>query len=158
MIWRIIILMHWCVFMSCALLPTCVIMSLIHGTKRKPHSWVTWNLYHFVAVSSFLQPRPMDLADINTRLQLSNTWFHATDAWWFFLRMVSIRLIWFQGCSLKCYGPLYGVNEWMVPCSFCWICGMDAVTPCWWPLYSFHVTYMISICFAWLRLFYYVLF
>ena len=45
----------------------------IHGIKRKPHLSVVWNWYHFVAIAILHQPRPTDSADINTRLQLSNT-------------------------------------------------------------------------------------
>ena len=47
--------------------------SVIHGIKRKPHLSVVWNWYHFVAIAILHQPRPTDLADINTRLQLSDT-------------------------------------------------------------------------------------
>ena len=47
--------------------------SVIHGIKRKPHLSVVWNWYHFVAIAILHQPRPMDSADINTRLQLSDT-------------------------------------------------------------------------------------
>ena len=47
--------------------------SVIHGIKRKPHLSVVWNWYHFVAIAIFHQPRPTDSADINTRLQLSDT-------------------------------------------------------------------------------------
>ena len=48
---------------------------VIHGIKRKPHLSVVWNWYHFVAIAILHQPRPMDSADINTRLQLSDTSF-----------------------------------------------------------------------------------
>ena len=47
--------------------------SVIHGIKRKPHLSVAWNWYHFVAIAILHQPRPTDSADINTRLQLSDT-------------------------------------------------------------------------------------
>ena len=47
--------------------------SVIHGIKRKPHLSVVWNWYHFVAIAILHQPRPTDSADINTRLQLSDT-------------------------------------------------------------------------------------
>ena len=43
---------------------TNVYCSVIHGIKRKPHLSVVWNWY---------QPRPTDSADINTRLQRSDT-------------------------------------------------------------------------------------
>ena len=49
---------------------TNVYWSVIHGKKRKPHLSVVWNWYHFVAIA---KPRPTDSADINTRLQLSDT-------------------------------------------------------------------------------------
>ena len=49
--------------------PTNVYLSVIHGIKRKPHSSVVWNWYHFVAIANLHQPP----ADINTRLQLSDT-------------------------------------------------------------------------------------
>ena len=52
---------------------TNVYWSVIHGIKRKPHLWVVWNWYHFVAIVILHQPRPTGLADINTRLQLSDT-------------------------------------------------------------------------------------
>ena len=47
---------------------TNVYCSVIHGIKIKPHLTVVWNWYHFVAIAS-----PTDSADINTRLQLSDT-------------------------------------------------------------------------------------
>ena len=47
--------------------------SIIHGIKRKPHLSMVWNWYHFVAIAILHQPRPTDSADINTRLQLSDT-------------------------------------------------------------------------------------
>ena len=47
--------------------------SVIHGIKRKHHLSVVWNWYHFVAIANLHQPRPTDSADINTRLQLSDT-------------------------------------------------------------------------------------
>ena len=47
--------------------------SVIHGIKRKPHLSVAWNWYHFVAIAILHQPRPTDSADINARLQLSDT-------------------------------------------------------------------------------------
>ena len=47
--------------------------SFIHGIKRKPHLAVVWNWYHFVAIAILHQLRPTDSADINTRLQLSDT-------------------------------------------------------------------------------------
>ena len=47
--------------------------SVIHGIKRKPHLSVVWNWYHFVVIVILHQPRPTDSADINTRLQLSDT-------------------------------------------------------------------------------------
>ena len=53
--------------------PTNVYLSVIHGIKRKPHLSVLWNWYHFVAIANLHQPRPTDSADINTRLQLSDT-------------------------------------------------------------------------------------
>ena len=56
--------------------PTNVYWSVIHcikKIKRKPHLSVVWNWYHFVAIAIVHQPRPMDSADINTRLQLSDT-------------------------------------------------------------------------------------
>ena len=52
---------------------TNVYWSVIHGIKRKPHLSVVWNWYHFVAIAILHQPRPTDSADINTRLQLSDT-------------------------------------------------------------------------------------
>ena len=52
---------------------TNVYWSIIHGMKRKPHLSVVWNWYHFVAIAILYQPRPTDSADINTRLQLSDT-------------------------------------------------------------------------------------
>ena len=52
---------------------TKVYWSVIHGIKRKPHLSVVWNWYHFVAIAILHQPRPKDSADINTRLQLSDT-------------------------------------------------------------------------------------
>ena len=51
---------------------TNVFWSVIHGIKRKPHLLVIWNWYHFVAIA-ILHPHPTDSADINTRLQLSDT-------------------------------------------------------------------------------------
>ena len=53
--------------------PTNVYWSVIHVIKRKPHLSVVWNWYHFVAIANLHQPHPADLADINTRLQLSDT-------------------------------------------------------------------------------------
>ena len=53
--------------------PTNVFLSVIHGIKSKPHLSVVWNWYHFVAIAKLHQPRPTDSADINTRLQLSDT-------------------------------------------------------------------------------------
>ena len=50
-----------------------LLLSVIHGIKRKPHLSVVWNWYHFVAIAILHQPRPADSADINTRLQLSDT-------------------------------------------------------------------------------------
>ena len=47
--------------------------SVIHGIKREPHLSVVWNWYHWVAIAILHQPRPTDSADINTRLQLSDT-------------------------------------------------------------------------------------
>ena len=47
--------------------------SVIHGIKSKPHLSVVWNWYHFVAIAILHQPRPTDSAEINTRLQLSDT-------------------------------------------------------------------------------------
>ena len=47
--------------------------SVIHGIKRKPHLSVVWNWYHFAAIAILHQPRPTVSADINTRLQLSDT-------------------------------------------------------------------------------------
>ena len=52
---------------------TNVFWSVIHGIKRKSHLSVEWNWYHFVAIANLHQPRPTDSADINTRLQLSDT-------------------------------------------------------------------------------------
>ena len=52
---------------------THVYWSVIHGIKRKPHLSVVWNWYHFVAIAILHQPRPTDSADINTRLQLTDT-------------------------------------------------------------------------------------
>ena len=52
---------------------TNVYWSVIHGIKRKPHLSVVWNWYHFVAIAILHQSRPTDSADINTRLQLSDT-------------------------------------------------------------------------------------
>ena len=52
---------------------TNVYWSVIHDIKRKPHLSVLWNWYHFVAIAILHQPRPTDSADINTRLQLSDT-------------------------------------------------------------------------------------
>ena len=52
---------------------TNVYWSVIHGIKRKTHLSVVWNWYHFVVIAILHQPRPMDSADINTRLQLSDT-------------------------------------------------------------------------------------
>ena len=52
---------------------TNVYWSVIHGIKRKPHLSVVWYWYHFVAIAILHQPRPTDSADINTRLQLSDT-------------------------------------------------------------------------------------
>ena len=52
---------------------TYVYWSVIHGIKRKPHLSVVWNWYHFVAIAILHQPRPTDSADINMRLQLSDT-------------------------------------------------------------------------------------
>ena len=52
---------------------TNVYWSVIHGIKRKPHLSVLWNWYHFVAIAILHQPRPTDSADINKRLQLSDT-------------------------------------------------------------------------------------
>ena len=52
---------------------TNVYWSVIHGIKRKPHLSVVWNWYHFVAIAILHQLRPTDSADINTRLQLSDT-------------------------------------------------------------------------------------
>ena len=52
---------------------TNVYWSVIHGIKRKPHLSVVWNWYHSVAIAILHQPLPTDSADINTRLQLSDT-------------------------------------------------------------------------------------
>ena len=52
---------------------TNVYWTVIHGIKRKPFALVVWNWYHFVAIAILHQPRPTDSADINTRLQLSDT-------------------------------------------------------------------------------------
>ena len=52
---------------------TNVYWSVIHGIKRKPHLSVVWNWYHFVAIPILHQPCRTDSADINTRLQLSDT-------------------------------------------------------------------------------------
>ena len=52
---------------------TNVYWSVIHGIKRKPHLSVVWNWYHFVAIAILHQPRLTDSADIDTRLQLSDT-------------------------------------------------------------------------------------
>ena len=52
---------------------TNVYWSVIHGIKRKPHLSVVWNWYHFVAIAILHQPRPTDSADINRRLQRSDT-------------------------------------------------------------------------------------
>ena len=52
---------------------TNIYWSVIHGIKRKPHLSVVWNWYYFVAIGISHQPRPTDSADINTRLQLSDT-------------------------------------------------------------------------------------
>ena len=52
---------------------TYVYCSIIHGIKRKRHLSVGWNWYHFVAIAVLHQPRPKDSADINTRLQRSDT-------------------------------------------------------------------------------------
>ena len=52
---------------------TNVYWSVIHGIKRKPHLSVVWNWYHLVAIAILHQPHPTDSADINTRLQLSDT-------------------------------------------------------------------------------------
>ena len=46
---------------------------VIHCIKRKPHLSVVWNWDHFVAIANLHQPRPSDSADINTRLQRSDT-------------------------------------------------------------------------------------
>ena len=55
---------------------TKVYWSVIHGINRKPHLSVVWNWYHFVAIAILHQHRPTDSADINTRLQLSDTSSH----------------------------------------------------------------------------------
>ena len=47
-------------------------VSVIHRIKKK-HLSVVWNWYHFVAIANLHQPRPTDSADINTRLQFSDT-------------------------------------------------------------------------------------
>ena len=52
---------------------TNVYWSVIHSIKWKSHLSVVWNWYHFVAIAILHQPRPTDSADINTRLQLSDT-------------------------------------------------------------------------------------
>ena len=52
---------------------TDVYWSVIHGIKRNPHLSVVWNWYHFVAIAILHQPSPTDSADINTRMQLSDT-------------------------------------------------------------------------------------
>ena len=52
---------------------TNVYWSVFHGIKRKSHLSVVWNWYHFVAIAILHQPRPTDSADMNTRLQLSDT-------------------------------------------------------------------------------------
>ena len=81
---------------------TNVYWSVIHGIKRKPHLSVAWNWYHFVAIAILHQPRPTDSADINTRLQLSDTssiqpmhggfllisgpWYFVKHMWWSIIR------------------------------------------------------------------------
>ena len=52
---------------------TNVYWSVIYGIKRNPHLSVVWNWYDFVAIAILHQPRPTDSANINTRLQLSDT-------------------------------------------------------------------------------------
>ena len=34
---------------------------------------MVWNWYHFIVIAILHQPCPMDSADLNTRLQLSDT-------------------------------------------------------------------------------------
>ena len=48
-------------------------LSVIHSIKRKPYLSVKWDWYHFVTIAILHQSRPTDSADINTRLQLSDT-------------------------------------------------------------------------------------
>ena len=67
------------IFISCVLLPKW--LSVIRGMKRKPYLSAVWTCYHFVAITNLRQPRPGDSADMNTRLQLSDT-SSIRHAWW----------------------------------------------------------------------------
>ena len=63
----------WNILFTSFVYGTNVYWSAFHGIKRKPHLPVVWNWYHFVAIAILHQPRPTESADINTRLQLSDT-------------------------------------------------------------------------------------
>ena len=67
------------IFISCVLLPKW--LSVIRGMKRKPYLSAVWTCYHFVAITNLRQPRPGDSADMNTRLQISDT-SSIRHAWW----------------------------------------------------------------------------
>ena len=89
--------------------------SVIHGIKRKPHLSVVWNWYHFVAIAILHQPRPTDSADINTRLQLSDTSAIPPMHGGFLLSRlvapVSVRLVYFRQCYHAVCNSLYMPNH-----------------------------------------------
>ena len=81
--------------------------SVIHGIKRKPHLSVVWNWYHFVAIAILHQPRPTDSADINTRLQLSDTRSIPPMHGGFLLMCVCVSVCVYVGVNLR---ELYQTN------------------------------------------------
>ena len=90
---------------------TNVYWSVIHGIKRKPHLSVVWNWYYFVAIAILHQPRPTDSADINTRLQLSDTSSIPPMHGGFLLVLSSMRY-WNRKCCAKLkFGGLSGSWE-----------------------------------------------
>ena len=118
---------------------TNVYWSVIHGIKRGPHLSVVWNWYHFVAIAILHQPRPTDSADINTRLQLSDTIpYHRCMVIFsqyqdyvlcacicdLFLRtmleLLKIYWFWCNSLSKKYWQQSFGVSFITWIC--CWIC------------------------------------
>ena len=97
---------------------TAVYWSVIHDIQRKPHLSVVWNWYHFVAIAISHQPRPMDMADINTRLQLSDTSSIPPVHGGFLLcrkTNTSLRMIFRKVAHWNC-------NAWCLPAWHEWFC------------------------------------